>query len=160
MKSEESRRRAIEREAAEALLDVGVTLPLLSVRLPLTRRRVTVRVTMRRPTLGRMIEIARIYLSTGVRAEELERMTKEEEMRFLADHGKAVSRMIALTLGSWWKTGLLAWAVRHMVRHEYQLAAMRRFVSLLGTDPFLNIISSAERMNPMRRRLSRERKGS
>ena len=37
---------------------------------------------------------------------------------------------------------------------------MRNFIFLLGTDPFMNIIRSVERTNPMKLRLSRPRKGS
>lgn len=44
-------KRNVELEAAEALLDVGILLPLLRFRLPGGRERV-LRVTMRRPCLG------------------------------------------------------------------------------------------------------------
>ncbi len=44
--------------------------------------------------------------------------------------------------------------------HDYMLAAMMRFVTLMGTDPFLPIIRLAERTNPMKPRLSRDATGS
>ena len=50
--------------------------------------------------------------------------------------------------------------VRNWIDTEYVSAAMRSFVFLLGTDPFMNIIRSVERTNPMKLRLSRPRKGS
>lgn len=44
------------------------------------------------------ILFARTYLSMGITSEEMWGFSKEEEMQFLASHGKAVSRMVAYTL--------------------------------------------------------------
>ena len=44
--------------------------------------------------------------------------------------------------------------------YEYQMEVMKKFVTLMGTDPFIPIIRSAEMSNPMKLRLSRRRKGS
>ena len=120
---------------------------------------------MRRPRMGGLIRLARVYLSLGVTAAEMDKFTKDEEMAFIARHGKAVSRMIAYTLcRGWWSrhllVGLAAWWVRHFMEPAYMDAAMRNFVFLLGTDPFTRIIRSAERTNPMKLRLSQGRKGS
>lgn len=152
--------RLIQREAAEALLNVGVSLPLKEIRLPLRKEPVVLRVTMRRPCMSGQIEIARTYLSMGVTSAEMEKFTKEEQMRFLADHGDKVCRLIALTLGRSAYAKPLTWFVKHFVRHEYQMAAVRKFVSLMGTDPFIPIIRSAERTNPMKLRLSQRKRGS
>lgn len=152
--------RLIQQEAAEALLNVGVSLPLKEFRIPFRRKPVQLRVTMRRPTMAGQIAIARTYLEMGVTSEEMERFTKEEQMRFLADHGDKICRMIALTLGNTALVKPLTWFVRHFVGYEYQMAAVRKFVSLLGTDPFTAIIRSAEKTNPMRLRLSQRKRGS
>lgn len=150
----------IQQEAAEALLNVGVSLPLKEIRVPFRKKPLALRVTMRRPTLAGQIEIARTYLAMGSTSEEMEKMTKEEQMRFLAEHGDKICRMIALTLGRRAYVRPLTWIVRHFVGYEYQMAAVRKFVSLMGTDPFIPIIRSAERTNPMKLRLSQKRKGS
>lgn len=157
--------RQIEREGAEALLDIGVSVPLKSLRLPFRKRRVEIRVTMKRPTLGGQIRIAREWLKMGVTSEAMWKMSKEEEMRFIAEKGKGVSRMIALTIcRGWWSrkllTGAVAWAIRNWMETEYLSAVMKKFVGLMGTDPFIPIIRSAEAANPMKLRLSRRRKGS
>lgn len=152
--------RLIQQEAAEALLNVGVSLPLKEFRLPFRKRPIVLRVTMRRPCLSGQIEIARTYLSMGVKSSEMEKFTKEEQMRFLAEHGGKICQMIALTLGRTIYVKPLTWFVRHFVRYEYQMAAVRKFVSLMGTDPFIPIIRSAEKTNPMRLRLSQKKKGS
>ena len=152
--------RLIQKEAAEALLNVGVSLPLKEIRLPFRKRPLVVRVTMRRPTMSGQIQVARTYLSMGVTSEEMEKFSKEDQMRFIADHGEKVCRMIALTIGRPCFAGVLTWFVKHFVRYEFQVAAVRKFVTLMGTDPFIPIIRSAERSNPMKLRLSRGERGS
>ena len=157
--------RLVQSEGTAALLDRGVSVPLKEVRVPFRSKPLRLRVTMRRPRLGGLIRLARIYLSLGVTAAEMERFGKDEEMAFLARHGKAVSRMVACTLcRGWWSRhllgGLAAWWVREFMEPAYMWAAMRRFVLLLGTAPFTSIIRSAERTNPMTLRLSHGGKGS
>lgn len=63
------------------------------------------------------ILFARTYLSMGITSEEMWGFSKEEEMQFLASHGKAVSRMVAYTLcrGPFSRRVLLrpvAWLIR------------------------------------------------
>ena len=157
--------RMVQREGAAALLDRGVSVPLKAIRIPLRRKPLTVRVVMRRPRLGGLMRLARVYLSLGVTADEMQHFTKEEQMAFLARHGKAVSRMVALTLCRGWMSrrlllGLAAWAVRNWMEPRYLDAAMRRFILLLGTDPFTTIIRSAGKMNPMKLKLSQGKRGS
>ena len=152
--------RQVQQEAAEALLNVGVSLPLKEFRLPFRKRPVRLRVTMRRPCKSGQIEIARTYLSMNVTSAQMETFSKEEQMRFIADHGSKICRMIALTLGRTTFVRPMTWFVRHFIRYEYQIAAVRKFVSLMGTDPFIPIIRSAERTNPMKLRMSQKKKGS
>lgn len=158
--------RQIQREGADALLDAGIVVPLKAVRLPFRKKPVELTVTMKRPRMSGQIEFARTYLKMGVTSSEMWDFTKEEEMKFLAAHGKEVSRMIALTLCRGWMArrrmvlALAAWFVRNFMEQEYITAAIKRFVSLMGTDPFMSIITSAERTNPMKLRVSQGKKGS
>lgn len=157
--------RLIQREGTAALLDRGVSVPLKELHIPFRKKPLKLRVVMRRPRLGGLIRLARVYLSLGVTAGQMEKFTKDEEMAFIASHGKEVSRMIAYTLcRGWWSrhllVGLTAWWVRNFMEPAYMDAAMRNFVFLLGTDPFTNIIRSAGRTNPMKLRLSQKRTGS
>ena len=108
----------IEAEGAAALLDGGVSVPLKELRLPLRKKPVRLRVVMRRPRLGGLIRLAKVYLKMGVTAAEMEKFTKEEEMAFIASHGKEVSRMIALTLCRGWLSrhllvGVASWWIRN-----------------------------------------------
>lgn len=153
--------RQIQKESAEALLDAGLSVPLKGIRLPFRKCPFVIRVTMKRPTLAVQMRIAKLYLDMGVTSDEMARFTKEDEMRFLAEHGKAVSLMVAYTLrGSFLPVSLTAWYVRHRMEHKYLLHAFRTFTRLMGTRSFTPIIRSVERSNPMKPRLSHGKKGS
>lgn len=157
--------RHIQMEGADALLDAGVVVPLMRLRIPFRKKPVEICLTMKRPCLSGQILIARTYLSMGVTSEQMWSFTKEQEMEFLAKHGKAVSRMIAYTVcrSLFSRKFMLrptAWIVRNFMCNDYLLGAMKRFVSLMGTDPFIPIIRSAERTNPMKLRMSHEKRGS
>lgn len=157
--------RAIEKEAAEALLDRGVSVPFKDIRLPFGKKPLKVRITMKRPTLAGQIEIGRQYLEMDTTAEEAMKLSRMEQMRFMARHGKRLSRILAYTVCRGYISrhllvGLTAWLVRHFVEYRYQLAAAGQFERLMGTVPFMSIIRSAERTNPMKPRLSQGKKGS
>ena len=155
----------VELEAAEALLDLGVSLPFKELKIPFTRRRLRPRVIMRRPCLGSQIRIARQYLKIAVTHEQMELFTKDEELAFLAKHGRRVSLIIALTICRGFITGwlfapLMAWFIRWFVPDTFIQGANLRFITLLGTKNFRSIIRSCEIANPLRPRLSQGGKGS
>ncbi|MGL5919303.1 MAG: hypothetical protein ACRCZQ_02210 [Bacteroidales bacterium] len=157
-------KKSVEIEASEALLDIGVSVPFKDIRIPFRKNPVSVRLTMKRPCLGSQIRIARLYLQLGVTYEQMELFSKHQEMEFLAVHGKRISKMVALTIFRGAFSGLfaplLAWILRWFVRDGYLQGANLRFISLLGTKAFMNIIRSAEQSNPMKARLSHKMKGS
>ena len=151
----------IQREGAEALLNVGVSLPLKDFKVPFRKEPLRLRLTMRRPTMACLIQIARTWLSVGMTLEEYERLDYDGQMQFLAKHGKKLSRMIALTMPHWWlPTCVLSWFIRHRMKWEYQKGAFEKFVTLMGTESFTPIIRSGEIANPMKLRLSHKKKGS
>lgn len=161
----ESEERKVQREASEAILDIGVSLPLKEFRIPFRKKPVRFRITMRRPRLSGQMCIGRIYLRLGATYEEVTKFTKEEEMRFLVEHGTDISFMIAYTICRGPISRRLyvrpvAWFLRECVEHRFLLASVFKFVFLMGTDSFIDIIRSAERTNPMKLRLSRKKKGS
>lgn len=159
--------RIIQHEGAAALLDRGLSVPLKDIYVPFIKKPIKLRVTMRRPRMGGLMRLAQVYLTLGVTAAQMKKFSKEEEMAFIALHGKKISRMIAYTLcRGWWSrhflVGITAWWVRNWMEKEYLEAVMHNFIMLLGTDPFTSIIRSAEKMNPMKLRLklSQKIKGS
>jgi hypothetical protein len=155
----------IQREGADALLDIGISVPLKEIKIPFKKNPVKLRVTMKRPYMSGQILFARTYLSMGVTSDEMWNYTEQESMEFLAKHGKEVSRMIAYAIcRGWWSRHLflrpVAWYIRNYMENKYLLGVIRRFVGLMGTDHFIPIIRSAEMTNPMKLRLSQKRKGS
>jgi hypothetical protein len=157
--------RGTQQEAAEALLDAGVSVPLKSIKIPFRKKPLVIRLTMKRPRLSTQIRIAQVYLGMGVTAEQLGKFTKEEEMKFLAEHGKDIARMMAMAVCCTTSRTrlfgrLLTWIIIHYVEDIYLKAALMNFILLLGTGAFTNIIRSVEMTNPMKLRLSHKRKGS
>ena len=147
------------------MLDIGVSLPFKAVRIPFTDKRFALRMTMKRPCLGNQIRIARHYLKIGVTYEQMKVFEKHEEMVFLATHGKRISKMIALTIcrgafSGWLFSPFMAWFIRWFVPDAFIMGANLRFITLLGTKDFMNIIKSSEIANPLRPRMSQKRKGS
>ncbi|MCS2388361.1 hypothetical protein NXV57_11380 [Bacteroides thetaiotaomicron] len=144
----------IQREGADALLDIGVSVPLKAFHIPFRKSPLESARDHEAALYVRSDSFARTYLSMGITSEEMWGFSKEEEMQFLASHGKAVSRMVAYTLcrGPFSRRVLLrpvAWLIRNFMEQRYLVGAIKRFVSLMGTDPFIPIIRSAERTNPM-----------
>jgi hypothetical protein len=156
---------SVELEASEALLDIGVSVPFREIKIPFVNKRFVFRLPMHRPCLGNQIRIARLYLQLGCTSKQMEAFTKEEEMVFMAKHGKRISKMIALTIcrgaiSGWLLTPLMAFIIRWFVPDIFIQGANLRFITLMGTKSFMNIIRSAERANPLSPRLSQKRKGS
>lgn len=152
-------------EGGEALLDLGVSLPFKEFKIPFRQKKIKWRVTLRRPCLGNMIRIAILHLKTGVTFEQIEKFTPDEHMWYLKEHGKKLSRMIALTICRGAISGflfsrLVAWFLREFVLPDYLFAALMHYIRFLGIKPFTNFIRWTERTNPLRPRLSHKRKGS
>lgn len=156
--------RKVELEASEALLDIGVSIPLIRLKIPFVKKPLAIRLTMRRPKLGNQIRIARKFLSLGVTYEQMQAMSKDEQMQFLARHGKTVVQMVALTILRGKLSGIfapvLAWLLLWLADDTFLLLANLHFIPLMGTQHFTNIIKSCEWSNPLQPRLSHERKGS
>lgn len=156
----------LEKGTADALLDVGVSVPLKEVRIPWRKKPLNLRLVMRRPLLGNLIRIARIYLSIGISYKQISEYDKEEQMQFLVSHGGEVSKIVAhAILGShiWGRifTRPLSWMLRWIIEDVYLFASFNTFMSLLGIKDFGIIIRSLEGLNPMSPMiLSQKGKGS
>lgn len=144
----------IEKQIADALLDVGISLPLLRLRLPFCRAWVW-RVTMARPRLGTMIRIHRLYLDMDITPQRLAAMRPEEQMRFYDRHGKRLSLAIALAVCGGYISGrlvapLLAWVIRRGMPREYQIEAQKQFMALQSLTDFMPITAWDEAANPLK----------
>lgn len=152
--------RTVEIEAAEALLDVGVSLPLLSLKIPFRKKRVSIlRVTMKRPFLGTLVRMSKIYAGLGVTYDEMADFNQGQEAAFMAEHGKDMARLVSLaicrgSLSGYLFSGLLSRIILWRCDDRYIFGAGLMFRGLLSTKSFKNIIRSVERANPMKPRLS------
>lgn len=138
--------REVQKEAADALLDVGVSIPIKEWSLPFRRKPLRLRVTLRRPRMNGAIRLMRICLGIGVTSHEMESYTPEENMRFMVDHGAEVSLMLAYTIarGAVSRRVLpkvIAWLLRELVEERYLMGAYRTFYRLMGTGTVLRILS-------------------
>jgi len=159
------RNRNVELEASEALLDIGVSVPFKEIKIPLTKKRIKLRLTMRRPCLGNQIRIGRQYIKLGTTYDEMKAFDKDQEMEFLAKHGGTVATMVALTIcrgfiSGWLLTPLMRFIILWCVPDHFMQGANLHFVSLIGTRNFTNIIRSTEAVNPLKPKLSHGKKGS
>ena len=152
----------IQREAAELLLDAGVSLPLF--RIPFLGR--PFRVTMRRPKLGGIIRLTRLVQTLGVTTAQMESFSVEEKRKFLLDHGHTLAHIIALTICRGYLSGLmlaplLAKMILWWMPYEYIFQAQIIFIGYLSeVKGFLPIISSIQEINPLEPTLSHKRKRS
>lgn len=143
---------AVEQKVADLLLDAGVSIPLL--RIPFVGK--TLRITMRRPTLGGIIRITRCVQQLGVTTSEMEAFTVEQKRRFLLDHGDTLARIIALTVCRGYLAGLLlapilAKMILWWTPYEYIWHAQLTFIGYLGeVRDFRPIIGLVEQINPLK----------
>jgi hypothetical protein len=155
----------IEPEVADALLDAGISVPLKTFRIPLLKKPVQLRVTVKRPTMGSKMRIDRLYLGMGIIAAEYRLYTMEERMRFRAEHGDVMMRILALgicrgLLSGYLFSGATAWFLKWFVEDIYLDALFDKFVSLLGMQSFENTIKLLEETvmtSPMNLSHKRER---
>lgn len=151
-------KRDIEKEAAELLLDAGVSVPLLKI--PIIGE---VRITMRRPRLGGIVRILREVKTLGVTSQQIEAFDIEQKRLFLYQHANTLSRIIALTvcrgfISSKLLAPLLAKAILWWMPYEYIWNAQLVFASYLGeVQDFLPIINLIERVNPLKPMLSQRK---
>ena len=150
-------------QAADMLLDIGIRIPVMPLR-PFKKRPGKSFLVMRRPPAGAVIRIARRYLELGVTPEDIRAMDYEERMRFVAEKGKAVSRMVALAVCTGWLSGMLfsgpvAWYLRWRVHPAMLSAALIELLRGMDIQPFCNTIPLASRTAELLEPIgSRERK--
>ena len=75
--------KATQRQAAEMLLDVGIRIPVIPLRI-FGKRKCDSHLVMHRPPAGAIIRIALRYLKLGVTPEEIKDMEYDARLRFIA----------------------------------------------------------------------------
>lgn len=150
-----------ELKATEALLDIGVSVPLRPIRF--RRWKITPRVTIKRPPLGGLLRILRVWFSFGITADGIDKMEKAEQLRFLGQHGRTVSKFVALAICSGYVSGkvfapLLAWFLRWRCHPDTLLYTISVFMSLIDAKSFMTIIRSGTALNVAAPSLSQKRR--
>lgn len=135
----------IKGQAADMLLDIGIAIPLLPKFL---FRKKNSTVTIHRPTLGNLMRIAKVYQQIGVTPDELKDMDFKEQMEFVANHGKDISRIVAYAVCSGcftgkWLNGMVAWWLRWRVHPVMLVQAMFQLLKGTHLQSFCSIIPLA-----------------
>ena len=151
-------------KASALILDMGVAIPVRPFKF-MHRKRKPMRVVMRTPGLANLMRIAHLYLRMGVTYQEMQAYTYEENMQFIALHGKMVSRVVACSLvrGKLWGKLLnrpVAYWLRWRVHPLFLQEAMFQLLTMINPKSFQTIINSVEMMNPLKPNLSHSSSGS
>lgn len=148
-------------KAADALLDIGISVPLRPLRFRKWRR--TPRVTIKRPPLGGLLRILRVWLAMDVDTKRLETMSENDRLSFIVANGRALSEMVALMIYSGRVSGKLAAPImalflRWRCHRDVLFYVALTFFNLLDSKSFMTIIKSAESINLLEPARSRRRK--
>lgn len=149
---------AEELRASEMLLDLGVAIPLRPLRFFNSEKKPRT-VTVRRPYPGGLIRMSRQRMKIGVTHKEMEDYTTDQNIAFIAEHGKAASLIVAGAIVRGYLTYKLfgrsvAWWLRWRVHPVFLSEAMFQLMENADIRPFKNIIKLAEAMSLTKPRLS------
>lgn len=150
-------------KAIDALLDFGVSIPLRP--LHFHRWKIAPRVVIRRPPLGGLLRITRIWLSIGIEASELVKMNATEQLEFMQKHGRDVVKMVSLMVCSGFITGrmlspLLAFILKWRCHPDALLQTTSVFFEIIDSQSFTNITRSVGTINIVAPRLGQKKKRS
>lgn len=137
-------------KAADALLDIGISIPLRPVRI--RKWKWTPRVTIKRPPLGGLLRILRVWLTMDTDTKRLDAMSESERLNFIAANGRALSKMVSLMVYSGKISGrmlapLLATLLRWRCHPDVLLYTALQFIQLQDTSSFTDIIALVEGLN-------------
>jgi hypothetical protein len=150
---------AEELKAAGLLLDLGVPIPLRPLRFLDAKRKLRT-IAIRQPYGGGLIRMSRQFLEIGVTHEEMKDYTIEQNMAFIAAHGKAAARIVAGSIVRGFFTyplfgWIVAWWLLWRVHPVFLSEALFQLRENVDISPFVNIIRSAQALSLMKPRLSR-----
>jgi hypothetical protein len=148
-----------ELKASQLLLDLGVSIPLRPLRF-LDLKKEPRKITVRHPYLGGLIRMNKQFLEIGVTHEEMKNYGIDQNISFIAKHGKMVSYIVAgaIVRGyfSYMLFGrLVAWWLRWRVHPVFLSEAIFQLNENANISPFKNTIKLAQSLNLMKPRLSR-----
>lgn len=152
-----------ELKATEAILDIGISIPLRPLRFK--KWKITPRVTLKRPPLGGLLRILRIWLAMDITVDALMEMDERKRIDFMSNHGKEITKIVSLMICSGFVSGkllapplaaFLAWRCHP----EVLFLCCAKFMQLIDSKSFIDIIRSVEAINIVAPRLSQKGKRS
>ncbi|MGB4774086.1 MAG: hypothetical protein WBP45_02845 [Daejeonella sp.] len=131
--------------AADTLLERGVKV---SIPAPLFLRffgKKNVSAVIRQPKLGTLMRISRLYLKTGITADQLAGIDHENAHQLVAKNGRMMAKIMATALlNGYWRglllTGLLAAWLIWKISPQKLCALVYLMVIFSGTQDFFNTI--------------------
>jgi len=148
-----------QREAANILLDLGVSIPMTAPRLFRWFGKKQVRLTIRRPCWGTMVRISRAWLSMGITAEDIKSNSLEDDMKLMQQHGKTVARIVAYGSLRGWFSGFFAPVLGYILRWRahptilveaaYKLVTLSRVEDFTNTIKLLGTMDVTRKMSPV-----------
>jgi hypothetical protein len=151
---------AEELKASQLILDLGVAIPLRRLRFLNLKKAKQKQVVIKRPYMGGLIRMCEQVMEIGVVHEDMKSFTVEQNMEFIAKHGKAVSRIVAGAIVRGYFSyklfhRVVAWWLRWRVHPIFLAEAMFLLIENIDISPFVNTIKLVEAMSLMQPRLSR-----
>jgi hypothetical protein len=152
-----------ELKASRLVLDLGVAIPVRPLRFFNIKKARQKAVTIRRPYMGGLIRMCEQVGCIGVRHEDMKKFTIDENIQFMARHGKAVSMVVAGAIVRGYLSyklfgQVVAWWLRWRVHPVFLTEAMFQLVENMDINPFVNTIKLVETMNLLRPRMSQGKK--
>lgn len=141
----------IKGQAADMLLDIGIAIPLMPKFLFRNKRST---VTIRRPTIGNLMRIAKAYQGIGISPDELKEMEFDDQMKLVAEKGIEISRIVAYAICSGYYTGKwfnrpVAWWLRWRVHPVMLVQAMYQLLKGTHLQSFCSIIPLAAHVDDL-----------
>jgi len=148
-----------ELKASGLLLDLGVRIPVRPLRFFRKKLRLIKNIWIRQPYPGGLIRISNLWRQTGLTLEDLKKNSPEDDVRFVAEHGRTAVKIVscAIVRGYFWHKlfgRLVEWWLLWHVHPTFITDAINQLIENLHTDPFKNTINAAAKINLMRPRLS------
>ena len=153
-----------ELKASQLILDLGVSIPIRSLRFFNSKKKPRT-VVIRHPYVGGLIRISEQRLKIGVSHEEMKDYTTDQNIEFIAKHGKAVCRIVTAAILRGYFSYMLfhrfvAWWLLWRVHPIFLSEAMYQLFENINAKSFMSIIKLADLVNLTKPRLSQQAKGS
>lgn len=148
-----------QREAANILLDLGVSIPMTAPRFFRWFGIKKISVTIKRPCWGTMIRISKKWLSMGIDTRDIKSNKIEDDFLLMQTHGKAVATIVSYGILRGYFSGLFApllgrillWRVDpvFLVEAAYRLTTLSRVEDFTNTIRLIATMDMTKNLSPI-----------